>query len=127
MGVTRFSLEGGDVVIPLLDTLVRQITENGCREVILGMAHRGRLNVQTHILGKSYEEIFREFEEGLVDLDRPLSDFLPLFLFMQQRSGMNGAYLYCCDRRRSYLAQMSLHVKSGKMINFFKFFAAYSD
>jgi 2-oxoglutarate dehydrogenase E1 component len=62
MGVTRFSLEGGDVVIPLLDTLVRQVTENGCREVILGMAHRGRLNVQSHILGKSYEEIFREFE-----------------------------------------------------------------
>lgn len=62
MGVTRFSLEGGDVVIPLLDTLVRQVAENGCREVILGMAHRGRLNVQSHILGKSYEEIFREFE-----------------------------------------------------------------
>ncbi|MDX2446893.1 MAG: thiamine pyrophosphate-dependent enzyme, partial [Desulfobacterales bacterium] len=62
MGVTRFSLEGGDVVIPLLDTLVRQFAENGCQEVILGMAHRGRLNVQSHILGKSYEEIFREFE-----------------------------------------------------------------
>ena len=62
MGVTRFSLEGGDVVIPLLDTLVRQFAEKGCLEVILGMAHRGRLNVQTHILGKPYEEIFREFE-----------------------------------------------------------------
>jgi len=62
MGVTRFSLEGGDVVIPLLDKLVRQFAENGCREVILGMAHRGRLNVQSHILGKPYEEIFREFE-----------------------------------------------------------------
>ena len=62
MGVTRFSLEGGDVVIPLLDTLVRQFAENGCQEVVLGMAHRGRLNVQSHILGKSYEEIFREFE-----------------------------------------------------------------
>ncbi len=62
MGVTRFSLEGGDVVIPLLDTLVRQVSENGCNEVILGMAHRGRLNVQSHILGKSYEKIFREFE-----------------------------------------------------------------
>jgi 2-oxoglutarate dehydrogenase E1 component len=62
MGVTRFSLEGGDVVIPLLDTLIRQVSENGGNEVILGMAHRGRLNVQTHILGKSYEEIFREFE-----------------------------------------------------------------
>jgi 2-oxoglutarate dehydrogenase E1 component len=62
LGVTRFSLEGGDVVIPLLDTLVRQVAENGCREIVLGMAHRGRLNVQGHILGKSYENIFREFE-----------------------------------------------------------------
>jgi 2-oxoglutarate dehydrogenase E1 component len=62
MGVTRFSLEGGDAVVPLLDALVRQAVAKGCREVILGMAHRGRLNVQSHILGKSYEEIFREFE-----------------------------------------------------------------
>jgi len=62
MGVTRFSLEGGDSVIPLLDRLVAQAVENSCREVILGMAHRGRLNVQCHVLGKPYEEIFREFE-----------------------------------------------------------------
>jgi len=62
MGVTRFSLEGGDAVIPLLDRLVAQAVENSSREVILGMAHRGRLNVQCHVLGKPYEEIFREFE-----------------------------------------------------------------
>jgi 2-oxoglutarate dehydrogenase E1 component len=62
MGVTRFSLEGGDAVIPLLDRLVAQAVENNSREVILGMAHRGRLNVQCHVLGKPYEEIFREFE-----------------------------------------------------------------
>ena len=62
MGVTRFSLEGGDAVIPLMDAVVRQSLVHGCREIILGMAHRGRLNVQCHILGKSYEEIFREFE-----------------------------------------------------------------
>jgi 2-oxoglutarate dehydrogenase E1 component len=62
MGVTRFSLEGGDAVIPLMDTLVRQSLVHGCREIMLGMAHRGRLNVQCHILGKSYEEVFREFE-----------------------------------------------------------------
>ncbi len=62
VGVTRFSLEGGDAVIPLLDRLVAQSAENGSREIILGMAHRGRLNVQCHILGKPYEEIFREFE-----------------------------------------------------------------
>jgi len=62
MGVTRFSLEGGDAVIPLMDMIVRQAGSLGCREIILGMAHRGRLNVQSHILGKPYEELFREFE-----------------------------------------------------------------
>ncbi|NNG02009.1 MAG: 2-oxoglutarate dehydrogenase E1 component [Desulfobacteraceae bacterium] len=62
VGVTRFSLEGGDSLLPLLDTVLNRVTENGCREIILGMAHRGRLNVQTHILGKSYDDIFGEFE-----------------------------------------------------------------
>ncbi len=62
IAVTRFSLEGGDVIIPMLDTLIEHTAEKGCREMILGMAHRGRLNVQTHILGKPYEEIFSEFE-----------------------------------------------------------------
>ena len=62
VGVTRFSLEGGDAVIPLLDMAVRQAASQGCREVILGMAHRGRLNVQSHVLNKPYEELFREFE-----------------------------------------------------------------
>jgi len=62
VGVTRFSLEGGDGLIPMLDDLVNHAAGSGGREVILGMAHRGRLNVQTHILGKSYEDIFSEFE-----------------------------------------------------------------
>jgi 2-oxoglutarate dehydrogenase E1 component len=62
VGVTRFSLEGGDGLIPMLDDLVNYAAENGGQEIILGMAHRGRLNVQTHILGKSYEDIFSEFE-----------------------------------------------------------------
>ena len=62
LAVTRFSLEGGDSVIPALDDLVSQVAQKGCREIILGMAHRGRLNVQAHILQKPYEEIFSEFE-----------------------------------------------------------------
>ena len=62
VGVTRFSLEGGDAVIPALDMLVERAAQQGVEEIILGMAHRGRLNVQTHILGKSYEDIFGEFE-----------------------------------------------------------------
>lgn len=62
IGVTRFSLEGGDSLIPALDFLTEALTVSGCREIILGMAHRGRLNVLAHILGKPYEEIFSEFE-----------------------------------------------------------------
>jgi len=62
IAVTRFSLEGGDVIIPTLDALFRHVAKKGCREIILGMAHRGRLNVQTSILEKPYEDIFSEFE-----------------------------------------------------------------
>ncbi|BBO90963.1 2-oxoglutarate dehydrogenase E1 component [Desulfosarcina ovata] len=62
VGVTRFSLEGGESLIPLLDTLCRRAHDAGCRELILGMAHRGRLNVLRNILAKPAEEIFSEFE-----------------------------------------------------------------
>lgn len=62
MGQTRFSLEGAEALIPMLDALVNSAAEQGCREIILGMAHRGRLNVQTNILNKPYEDIFSEFE-----------------------------------------------------------------
>jgi len=62
LGVTRFSLEGGDGLIPALDALTEALAASGCREIILGMAHRGRLNVLAHILKKPYEEIFAEFE-----------------------------------------------------------------
>jgi 2-oxoglutarate dehydrogenase E1 component len=62
VGVTRFSLEGGDGLIPALDALTEAVAASGCREIILGMAHRGRLNVLAHILKKPYEEIFAEFE-----------------------------------------------------------------
>jgi len=60
-GQTRFSLEGGDALIPMLDALFLSASNSGCREVILGTAHRGRLNVQVNILYKPYEDIFREF------------------------------------------------------------------
>jgi 2-oxoglutarate dehydrogenase E1 component len=60
--VTRFSLEGGDALIPMLDALLLRLSQLGARQVILGMAHRGRLNVQANILNKPYEEIFAEFE-----------------------------------------------------------------
>ncbi len=62
VGVTRFSLEGGDGVIPLLETVVAHSAELGVKEIILGMAHRGRLNVQANILQKPVGDIFAEFE-----------------------------------------------------------------
>ena len=62
VGVTRFSLEGGEALIPLLDEVLLRAANDGCREVILGMAHRGRLNVLRNILDKPAEEIFAEFE-----------------------------------------------------------------
>lgn len=61
-GQTRFSLEGADALIPTLDYLLTCAGESGCREVILGMPHRGRLNVQANVLHKSFEDIFCEFE-----------------------------------------------------------------
>ena len=62
VGVTRFSLEGGDALIPALDALVQQAAHSGCREIILGMSHRGRLNVQANVIGKPFTDIFSEFE-----------------------------------------------------------------
>ena len=62
LGQTRFSLEGAESVIPMMNLLLEQAAGQGVREIILGMAHRGRLNVQAHILEKPYEDIFGEFE-----------------------------------------------------------------
>jgi 2-oxoglutarate dehydrogenase E1 component len=67
VGQKRFSLEGGDSLIPLLDDLVQQGGKMGVEEVIIGMAHRGRLNVLVNLLGKSPKDLFNEFE-GQYDL-----------------------------------------------------------
>jgi 2-oxoglutarate dehydrogenase E1 component len=64
IGQKRFSLEGAESLIPLLDTLVEEGPRFGVREFVLGMAHRGRLNVLSNILGKSLESIFGEFEDA---------------------------------------------------------------
>lgn len=62
VGQKRFSLEGGESLVPALDQLISRSSKLGVEEVVLGMAHRGRLNVLTNIFGKSYKEIFSEFE-----------------------------------------------------------------
>ncbi len=69
IGQKRFSLEGGENAIPALDTIIQDGADLGVQEVVIGMAHRGRLNVLTNILGKTYEQIFEEFE-GRVPEDK---------------------------------------------------------
>ncbi|WP_284975320.1 multifunctional oxoglutarate decarboxylase/oxoglutarate dehydrogenase thiamine pyrophosphate-binding subunit/dihydrolipoyllysine-residue succinyltransferase subunit [Arthrobacter sp. efr-133-TYG-104] len=62
VGQKRFSLEGGESLIPLLDAVISDAADDGLDEVAIGMAHRGRLNVLTNIAGKTYAQVFREFE-----------------------------------------------------------------
>ena len=62
VGQKRFSLEGGESLIPLLDAIISDAADDQLDEVAIGMAHRGRLNVLTNIAGKTYAQVFREFE-----------------------------------------------------------------
>lgn len=65
VGQKRFSLEGGEILIPVLDRIVMSCPDAGVSDVVLGMSHRGRLNVLAHILRKPYETIFAEFKENV--------------------------------------------------------------
>ena len=62
LGQKQFSIEGLDVMVPMLDEAVELGVEAGAHEVVIGMAHRGRLNVLAHIIGRPYAEVLREFE-----------------------------------------------------------------
>ncbi|MGY6554661.1 MAG: 2-oxoglutarate dehydrogenase E1 component [Wenzhouxiangella sp.] len=69
VGQKRFSLEGGESMIPLFDTLIRHCGSQGVKEMVIGMAHRGRLNMLVNILGKSPRDLFAEFEGALAKDD----------------------------------------------------------
>jgi 2-oxoglutarate dehydrogenase E1 component len=71
IGQKRFSLEGGETTIPALDAMINMAAEHDVQEVVMGMAHRGRLNILANILGKTYEQIFSEFE-GTSKLDQTM-------------------------------------------------------
>jgi 2-oxoglutarate dehydrogenase E1 component len=61
-GQKRFSIEGTDMLVPMLDRIIHEAAATGTREVVMGMAHRGRLNVLAHVLGKPYSTILSEFQ-----------------------------------------------------------------
>jgi len=65
VGQKRFSLEGGETTVPVIDEICEAAAESGLDEVAIGMAHRGRLNVLANIVGKKYSQIFREFEGNI--------------------------------------------------------------
>ena len=73
LGQKQFSIEGLDVTVPMLDEAVELAADAGAHEVVLGMAHRGRLNTLAHIVGMPYEEILREFE-GERSIDAVIAD-----------------------------------------------------
>jgi len=62
LGQKQFSIEGVDVMVPMLDEAIELGADTGAHEVVIGMAHRGRLNVLAHVVGRPYEVILREFE-----------------------------------------------------------------
>jgi 2-oxoglutarate dehydrogenase E1 component len=62
-GKTRFSIEGNDMLVPILDEAIGEAAESGIRHILIGMAHRGRLNVMAHVLNKPYTQILAEFKE----------------------------------------------------------------
>jgi len=74
IGAKSFSLEGGESLIPLLDLAIEKAGRQGVREIVLGMAHRGRLNVLANILGKSPRTIFREFDDVDPEMSRGSGD-----------------------------------------------------
>ena len=71
VGQKRFSLEGGETTIAALDAIINTAANNQVQEVVIGMAHRGRLNILANIMGKTYEQIFSEFE-GTATIDQTM-------------------------------------------------------
>jgi 2-oxoglutarate dehydrogenase E1 component len=67
----RFSIEGVDVLVPMLDEAISRAVRGGARRVVIGMAHRGRLNVLTHVMSKPYRELLEEFEGHHSDTNAP--------------------------------------------------------
>ncbi|GAA4325571.1 2-oxoglutarate dehydrogenase E1 component [Mucilaginibacter gynuensis] len=91
LGQKRFSLEGAEAMIPALDSVIQKGAQLGIEEFIIGMAHRGRLNVLANIMEKTYKEIFSEFEGKNYDSDSPFGGDVKYHLgFSTDVSAANG-------------------------------------
>lgn len=95
VGQKRFSIEGVDALVPMLDELVVQTVLAGTRNVMIGMAHRGRLNVLAHVLGKPYQTIFSEFHHS------PNKELVPSEGSMGINYGWTGDVKYHLGANRS--------------------------
>ncbi len=99
IGQKRFSLEGGETTIAALDAIIHTAAEHDVEEVVIGMAHRGRLNVLANIMGKTYEQIFSEFE-GTAKLDQTMGSG-----DVKYHQGF-GSELQISENKRIYLKLM---------------------
>jgi 2-oxoglutarate dehydrogenase E1 component len=94
LGQKRFSLEGGETTIPALDAMINKAGEMGVKEVMIGMAHRGRLNILANIMRKTYEQIFNEFEGNLPDQVWGDGDVKYHMGFSSQINTLSGQQMY---------------------------------
>ncbi|WHY02858.1 2-oxoglutarate dehydrogenase E1 component [Neobacillus sp. DY30] len=78
VGQKRFSIEGVDMLVPMLDEAVREGVGEGVRNVLIGMAHRGRLSVLAHVLNKPYSKIFSEFQHSYAKQQGPSEDLVDI-------------------------------------------------
>jgi 2-oxoglutarate dehydrogenase E1 component len=94
IGQKRFSLEGGETAIAALDAIINTAADDDVQEVVIGMAHRGRLNVLANVLGKTYEQIFSEFEGSAVDTTMGSGDVKYHMGFSSEVETWNGKRIH---------------------------------
>jgi 2-oxoglutarate dehydrogenase E1 component len=95
VGQKRFSLEGAETLIPVLEAVVERSAETGVREIVMGMTHRGRLNVLVNLLRKPYQEVFAEFEENYLPESRDGDGDVKYHLgFSSDRTALSGQQIH---------------------------------
>ncbi|MFC3884861.1 2-oxoglutarate dehydrogenase E1 component [Bacillus songklensis] len=105
VGQKRFSIEGVDMLVPMLDELIKEGVHDGVHNVMIGMAHRGRLNVLVHVLGKPYGNIFSEFQHS------PNKDLFPSEGSRGINNGWTGDVKYHLGGDRSIEESETIHAR----------------